>query len=73
MGSIETTWKPRGSLNKNSLSADLVEQMVGSLDSWTDTSYGDSLGRAEAATLLAEGLREEVEIAVSAFLTENVF
>lgn len=66
-GSPETTWKPRGSLQKNSLSADLLERLRSKLESWTDPKYGDSREKAEAAAILVEGLREETEAAISEF------
>ena len=68
LGSIETTWKPRGSLEKNSLSLELLERLESLQHSWTDGDYGDSLEDHEAAEKLADGLRAEVEVAVEEFL-----
>ena len=69
LGFVQTVWRPRGSLNKNSVSADLVERLQALQDSWTDPEYGDCLDPAEAAVVLTEGLREEVEIAITEFLS----
>ena len=67
-GSIERAWKPRGSLEKNSLSADLLERLELNQQFWTDEGYGDSLEDHEAAEKLVDGVRAEVEIAVEEFL-----
>jgi len=67
-GSIETTWKPRGSLEKNSLSLDLLNRLRSKLDCWTSEEYGDSLEWEDAAAKLVESLREEVEAAIEEFV-----
>lgn len=69
MGKIETAYNPRGSLKKNSLSADLLERLQSDLEFWTDPKYGDSLEEEEAAEKLVAGLRAEVEIAIAEFIS----
>lgn len=72
LGSIETHYKPRGSLQKNSLSEELLERLMSDQQFWTDPKYGDSLEPTAAAEKLVEGLRAEVEIAIETF-TRQVF
>jgi hypothetical protein len=68
-GTAATHWNPRGVLQKNSLSADLLERLEHAHESWTDDKYGDSLSSAEAAEVLVKGLRHNVEAAVEEFLS----
>ena len=72
LGLIENTYKPRGSLKKNSLSAQLLERLESDQQFWTDESYGDSLEGHVAAERLVIGLRAEVEIAIEEF-TRRIF
>ena len=68
MGTARSAFRPRGSLKKNSLSADLLEKLEHLQSSWTDESYGDSFvdDRVAADELIA-GLRFEVEVAIEEF------
>jgi hypothetical protein len=65
---VNDVWKPRGSLKKNSLSADLLERLESLQVSWTDECYGDGfVDDLEAADKLIAGLRSEVEVAIEEF------
>lgn len=71
MGNIESTFCPRGTLEKESMSEYLLERLESLLDYWTRPEYADSLPRPEAVSALVKGLRDEVDVAIAEFLRHH--
>ncbi len=66
-GTVETSWFPRGSLEKNSLSAELLRRLRDKHNDWCSPKYANCLSYEEAAEELIKGLRSEVEVAIKTF------
>lgn len=60
--------RPRGSLEKESLSMHILDRLKVNFEHWTDLKYGDSLTPAKAISILKKNLAEEVEAAWGAFM-----
>jgi hypothetical protein len=60
--------RPRGSMEKESLSLSLYESLVSAFEHWTDPDYGDNPKKEELVEGLKDNLREEVETAWRQFL-----
>lgn len=60
--------RPRGSMEKESLSLSLYERLVSAFEHWTDPNYGDNPKKEELVEGLKDNLREEVETAWRQFL-----
>lgn len=63
--------RPRGSMNKESLSALIFEHLMSSFETWTNPEYGNSLTKSEAMNIIKENLEQEVEIAWKTFLKHS--
>lgn len=62
--------RPRGSLEKESISLYLQERLRAEWVSWTDPKYDDSMEKVHAWQQICKNLMEEVEIAVTSLATE---
>lgn len=65
---VQDVLKPRGSLQKESLSLDLSQKLRDAFDSWTSSEYGDSLSPEKVTSILRKNLSSEVEAAWEAFM-----
>lgn len=64
----ENMLRPRGTLRKESLSADIQEDLKNTYEHWTDPKYGDNPPESEVVAILVRNAREEVEAAIGEFL-----
>lgn len=63
--------RPRGSsMDKESLSLDIYEELKSAFESWTDPVYGDNPARTKLIDQLRTNLDSEVKAAWTAFLEE---
>lgn len=62
--------RPRGSMQKESLSADLAQRLRSAFENWTDQSYGDSLSPEKALSVLEQNFKAECDAAWQAFVDQ---
>lgn len=62
--------RPRGTLQKESLSLNIYEKLTSSFKEWTDKDHGDSRLPEEVIEKLKQNLKEEVDNAFDKFLNE---
>ena len=67
---VNNMLRPRGSLEKESLSADIKDKLEWLFQTWTNPTYGDSIEEMDALKLIHKNLMEEVNIAFGTFLGE---
>lgn len=67
-GIMDNAFRPRGTLQKNSLSSYLYEKLVGEFKYWTDPKYEDRKEAKEVIEQLKKNLCEEVNAAFDKFL-----
>lgn len=60
---VSDVLKPRGSMEKESLGAYLLEKLNDYYESWTNKEYGDNPTEEELLALLKTNLNSEVESA----------
>ncbi len=65
-GSIDSVLRPRGSMEKESLSESLFEWMVSNFQMWTDPKYADSLEPSDTCATIAHNANEEFHHALNA-------
>lgn len=69
---VENILRPRGSMEKESLSQHIYEKLMWLFPHWSNPKYADSItDERELLHLIQKNLHEEVEIAVETFL-ENL-
>lgn len=62
--------RPRGSMQKESLSADLTQRLRSAFESWTDPAYGDALSPEKAMSVLEQNFKAECDAAWQAFVDQ---
>ena len=62
--------RPRGSMEKESLSLYLKERLLDAFEYWSDPKYGDSLEPSKLHDLLHANLLDEMSIAMGEFSKE---
>lgn len=67
LGSVEYILKPRGSLEKESLSSYILERLEGNYEFWTDPKYADNPELKTLIHILKRNLDDEVEAAWKKF------
>ena len=68
LGSPESVFSPRGTMQKNSLSLANYEKLKDAFEQWTSPEYSDSLSDAEMTGFLEKEYEEETEAAWEAFM-----
>ncbi len=64
-------FKPRGSMEKESLGLVIYERLTATCDNWTNPDYGDNPSAEELLTLLRKNLLSEVEAAWDKFISNK--
>lgn len=69
--SVEDVLRPRGSMQKESLSLDIYRRLILIFESWSNGGYADALPFKELKDRILANLREEVDAAIEAFVAGN--
>lgn len=59
--------RPRGSMQKESLSLHIFERLKSTYEHWTDNKYGDNPDREEVMKIIDKNLLEEASTALNMF------
>jgi hypothetical protein len=65
---VQNVLRPRGPLQKESVSGDLLEKLKSTFESWSDSSYGDIPPTEKLISVMKQNLDDEVKRAWEAFL-----
>jgi hypothetical protein len=68
MYNVEKILRPRGPMEKESLSRGIYEKLCSVWDSWTDPVYGDNPPKVELLELIKRNLEQEVRSGMVAFM-----
>jgi hypothetical protein len=71
--SLESIFKPRGSMQKNSVGEYMYQKLIDTFEYWTDPKYADNPPVTELMDTICKNYREECTAALEKFLeAENV-
>ena len=60
--------RPRGHMEKESISEYILDKLLGAYESWTDPKYGDNPDEATLLKLLQTNMKEEMDGAFREFI-----
>lgn len=69
---VNNILRPRGTLQKESISLSILEKLRYCYESWSDLKYGDVPTKHELLKVLKRNLNEEVENAWNEFIKQKI-